>query len=271
MDDFLGSFAKIILENFKNILGTLTSESISIKINSKGLAHFDDFSEEFKNGSIATIIEKTNNLMGGILFYREELIGLSNLMLIGKFQQEELFSDDKMDAAMELLRQLLSGINVDFTERFGEKMDLQIREILEVDDSLIKRYVEQYIAISYDIQIGEKSINALFFIDNRLNMLFKEDAEETEKIQNIDLLLDIEVPVAVKIGTTKIFLKDLLNLTSGNVIELDQSVNEPVELTINNKTIAYGEVVVADGYFGLKIKEIINKTERIKRLSNREA
>jgi flagellar motor switch protein FliN/FliY len=78
------------------------------------------------------------------------------------------------------------------------------------------------------------------------------------------------VPVSVKIGTTNIFLKDLLNLTSGNVIELDQSVNEPVELTVNNKTIAYGEVVVADGYFGLKIKEIINKTERIKRLSDRE-
>lgn len=271
MDDFLSSFAKIILENIKSVLGALTSEGISIKINSKGLAQIDDFSEEFKNEIIATITEKSNNLASGILFNRKEFIGLTNLMLMGKFQEEELFTDDKMDAAMELLRQLLSSINLAFTEHFGEKIDLQIREILEVDDDLIKRYDEQYNVISYDIKIGENNVNALFFIDSRLNRLFKEDAEESEKIQNIDLLLDIEVPVAVKIGTAKIFLKDLLNLTSGNVIELDQSVNEPVELTVNNKTIAFGEVVVADGYFGLKIKEIINKTERIKRLSDREA
>ena len=270
MNDFLSKFSKIIQDNLKNILQSLTTENISIIINSKGTAHIDDFSGEFRNENIATILESVNNIIGGLLFFKKDLIGISNLMLTGKFTQEDVFTDEKMDAVMEFLRQLLSGINVPFSEQFGEKVNFQIREILEIDDDLMKGYDKQYDVVSFDIQIDQETINTVFFVDSDLENIFREDSTEGEKIQNIDLLLDIEVPVAVRIGTAKIFLKDLLNLTSGNVIELDQSVNEPVELTVNNKTIAYGEIVVADGYFGLKIKEIINKTERIKKLSDRE-
>lgn len=270
MNDFINRFSEIIQDSLKNILQTLTAEKVTININSKGMAYIDDFSEEFKNENIATILESVNNVMGGLLFYRKDLIGISNLMLTGKFTREDVFTDEKMDAAMEFLRQLLSSINVPFSEQFGEKVNFQIREILEIDDDLIKGYDKQYYVVSFDAQIGQETINTVFFVDSVLENIFKEDSVGSEKIQNIDLLLDIEVPVAVRIGTAEIFLKDLLNLTSGNVIELDQSVNEPVELTVNNKTIAYGEIVVADGYFGLKIKEIINKTERIKRLSDRE-
>lgn len=273
MDNFIDTFSHIIAENFKNVLQTLTAENVSISVNRKGLSRIDEFSEDFNGEIIATIIENVNSVRGGIFFYRKDLIGLSNLMLTGKFQEEDLLTDEKMDAAMELIRQLLGSINVPFSDQFGKKVDFQIREILEVDDDLIKGYSNEYYAISYDLQIGEVNINVVFFIDSTLNRIFmeKDEAESIDKIENVDLLLDIEVPVAVKIGTAKMFLKDLLNLTSGNVIELDQSVNEPVELVVNNKTIAYGEVVVADGYFGLKIKEIVNKTERIKQLSDREA
>jgi flagellar motor switch protein FliN/FliY len=270
MDNFLSKFSKIVSDNFKNILQTLTSENISINIISKGLATISDFSEEFKKESIVTVFESINNIKGGIFFYKKDLIGISNLMLTGEFTQEDVFTDEKMDAVMEFFRQLLSSINVPFSEQFGKKVNFQVHEILEVDDGLIKSYGKQYDVISFDVQLGQETVNAVFFLDSYLEKIFQDNEKDTDKIQNIDLLLDIVVPVSVIIGTTKIFLKDLLNLTSGNVIELDQSVNEPVELTVNNKTIAYGEVVVADGYFGLKIKEIINKTERIKRLSDRE-
>jgi flagellar motor switch protein FliN/FliY len=273
MDNFIDSFSQIISDSIKSVLQTLTSEKILINLNRNDLLRVYDLSKEFKGEIIVSIIENVNNIRGGVFFYRKDLIGLSNLMLIGKFQQEDMFTDEKMDAAMELMRQLISSINVPFLERFGKKVDFQIREILEVDDSLIKEYDGEYYALFYNLQIGEENVNIIFFLDSLLNRIFKEKdgAEEIGKIENVDLLLDIEVPVAVKIGTAQMFLKDLLNLASGNVIELDQSVNEPVELVVNNKTIAYGEVVVADGYFGLKIKEVVNKAERIKRLSDREA
>jgi flagellar motor switch protein FliN/FliY len=271
MNNFLDVFSKIIKDNFISILQTLTSETVTLTLNSKGVAVISDFSKDFKNESLVSFLESFNNIKGGIFFHRQDLIGLSNLMLTGNFQKEEMFTDEKMDAAMEFLRQLLSSINVPFSEQFGEKVSFEVRSILEIDDNLEKDYDNEYYVMSYDLGIGENTINFVFFVDNEIDNIFKKEIESSEeKIQNIDLLLDVEVPIAVKIGSAKIFLKDLLNLTSGKVIELDQSVNEPIELTVNNKTIAYGEVVVADGYFGLRIKEILNKTERIKRLSDRE-
>jgi len=86
--------------------------------------------------------------------------------------------------------------------------------------------------------------------------------------QNLEMLLDIEIPVSVKMGSTSMFLKDILSMGPGNVVELDESADEPVELVINDNIIARGEVVIVDGYFGFRIKEIVSRAERLKKLKD---
>ncbi len=83
---------------------------------------------------------------------------------------------------------------------------------------------------------------------------------------NIDLLLDVELPVMVSFGTTEIPLKDVLKLGIGSIIELDKSVNDPVTITVNQKPIARGEVVMVDGNYGVRILEVESTAERIRSL-----
>ncbi len=83
---------------------------------------------------------------------------------------------------------------------------------------------------------------------------------------NIDLLLDVELPVSVSFGNSVMQLKDVLKLGAGSVIELDKSVNDPVIIIVNQKPIAKGEVVMVDGNYGVRILEVESTADRIRSL-----
>ncbi len=75
----------------------------------------------------------------------------------------------------------------------------------------------------------------------------------TAATNSADILMDVEMPVSVSLGRTKMRLKELLNLTNGSVVELDQELGDEVEIRINKCVIAYGEVVAADGNYAVRI------------------
>ena len=83
---------------------------------------------------------------------------------------------------------------------------------------------------------------------------------------NIDLILDVPLEVSVVLGRSKKNIKDILNMGTGSLIELDKLAEEPVEILINGKKVAYGEVVVIDENFGVRITSIVSNEERIKNL-----
>lgn len=87
-------------------------------------------------------------------------------------------------------------------------------------------------------------------------------AEET----NLNLLLDIPLKVTVELGRTHKVIKDILELSQGSIIELDKLAGEPVDILVNNKLIAKGEVVVIDENFGVRVTDIINQWDRIQKL-----
>lgn len=86
-------------------------------------------------------------------------------------------------------------------------------------------------------------------------------------IKNIDLIMDVPLDISVVLGRTKKSIKDILNLGAGSLIELDKLAEEPVEILVNGKQIALGEVVVVDENFGVRITSIVNSAERLKSLS----
>ena len=85
-------------------------------------------------------------------------------------------------------------------------------------------------------------------------------------IKNIDLILDVPLDISVVLGRTKKSIQDILNLGTGSLIELDKLAEEPVEILVNGKQIALGEVVVVDENFGVRITNIVSSIERIKSL-----
>ncbi len=84
---------------------------------------------------------------------------------------------------------------------------------------------------------------------------------------NLNLLLDIELPVMVRMGQTEMQLGELLKLTPGSILELNRAADAPVELLVNHKPIAKGEVVVVDGNFAFRITEIESAAARIRSLA----
>ncbi len=84
--------------------------------------------------------------------------------------------------------------------------------------------------------------------------------------KNIDMLLDIDLDVYIKLGETRLSIKRILDLGPGSIVELDKMAGEPVDLEVNNKVVAKGEVVVVDENFGIRIVSLVSPQERIKSL-----
>ncbi|GGM21445.1 flagellar motor switch phosphatase FliY [Paraliobacillus quinghaiensis] len=91
------------------------------------------------------------------------------------------------------------------------------------------------------------------------------DLPQSEK-RNLDMLMDIPLQVTVELGRTKRTVKDILELSSGSIIELDKLAGEPVDIHVNNKLIAQGEVVVIDENFGVRVTDIVSQSDRLKKL-----
>ena len=97
------------------------------------------------------------------------------------------------------------------------------------------------------IKVGDNSINKL-------------------KVQNLDFILDIPLKVTVELRRTKVYVKELLQLGQGSVVELDKLAGEPLEILVNDRLIAKGEVVVVNEKFGIRLTDIISPIERIESL-----
>lgn len=91
-------------------------------------------------------------------------------------------------------------------------------------------------------------------------VVFEEFGEDVDRhrvpVAGMEILLDVPLTVSVELGKAKCYVKDLLNLTTGSVVELDRIAGDPVDILVNGKPFASGEVVVIDENFGVRIREI---------------
>ncbi len=84
--------------------------------------------------------------------------------------------------------------------------------------------------------------------------------------QNLDLLLDVPIPVTVEVGRAQMTLDEILNLGPGSILGLDKKAEEPVDLRVNGKLVARGEVVMVDDCYGLRVTQILDQSGRIESL-----
>ena len=87
------------------------------------------------------------------------------------------------------------------------------------------------------------------------------------KNANLDLILDIPLTVTVELGRSKMLINDLLQLGQGSVIELTKLAGEPLEVLVNQKLVARGEVVVVNEKFGVRLTDIVSPMERVQSLT----
>ncbi|GMA49028.1 flagellar motor switch phosphatase FliY [Alicyclobacillus contaminans] len=95
---------------------------------------------------------------------------------------------------------------------------------------------------------------------------FGDSASKAQSPRNLSLLFDVNLNVTVELGRTKKTIREILELTPGSIVELDKLAGEPVDILVNNKRIAIGEVVVIDENFGVRVTDILHPADRVKQL-----
>lgn len=94
----------------------------------------------------------------------------------------------------------------------------------------------------------------------------KSEEQNEDEGRDLDFILDIPLELSVELGRTKMLVNDMLQLGQGSIVELNKLAGEPLEIYINNKLVARGEVVVVNEKFGVRLTDIISPMERVRTL-----
>ncbi|MGN8440245.1 flagellar motor switch protein FliY, partial [Helicobacter pylori] len=213
---------------------------------------------------------------------------LSDLMLGGEGASKEEMDNDDLDAFKEMASNIFGAIATSLkSQELLPKLNFTTINA-EIAKELPKK--EDYakaMVFSFKMEaIKESQIILLTTaaFERQFEKTHKEKEETTEgaaeevkthdasleniEIRNISMLLDVKLNVKVCIGQKKMILKDVVSMDIGSVVELDQLVNDPLEILVDDKVIAKGEVVIVDGNFGIQITDIGTKKERLEQLKN---
>jgi len=214
---------------------------------------------------------------------------LSDMMMGEEASDREDISEDDLDATKEIISNIFGAIgNTLSAQKEIPILSFTIDDIefVEADsevslESFSKMFVYNFsmegVSSILSFIIDEKLEKSLFgggeesqTQSSELNPSFSSDDStiplNTEEINNISLIMDVKLPVKVRIGKKKMLLKDVLNMDIGSVIELNQLANDPLEILVDNNVIAQGEVVIVDGNFGVQITTIGTRRERLAKL-----
>ena len=84
---------------------------------------------------------------------------------------------------------------------------------------------------------------------------------------NLDLILDVPVGVSLRVGSTEIAIRDLVQLVEGSVVTLDRESSEPMDVLVNGTLIAHGEIVVVDDEYGVRLTDVVSPAQRIRNIN----
>ncbi len=216
---------------------------------------------------------------------------LSDMMLGEEESNREDVSDDDLDAAKEIVSNIFGAISNSLgAQKELPSLSFSVEDAEYIDENKDVSLENYYKMFVYRFGIGSVQSLLMFIIDETLyDEIFdasrsskKDKLGESNKMQdvpshsslssdelaNIGLIMDVKLPVKVRIGKKKMLLKDVLNMDIGSVIELNQLANDPLDILVDDHVIAEGEVVIVDGNFGVQITTIGTKRERLNQLKS---
>ena len=218
---------------------------------------------------------------------------LSDMMMGEEASDREDVNEDDIDATKEIVSNIFGAIANSLSAQsdlpqFSFTVD-SVENIVDDPEVSLENFNRMYV---YKFTMDSLSSLMMFIIDDKMyNALFGdtsvspviEDFDSApsrggnnsgrgevslsqEEMNNISLIMDVKLPVRVRIGKKRMLLKDVLNMDIGSVIELNQLANDPLEILVDNHVIAQGEVVIVDGNFGVQITTIGTKRDILTQL-----
>lgn len=221
---------------------------------------------------------------------------LGDLMLGGEGEAREEMDEEDLDATKEIVSNIVGAMGTSISAQpsmpqVGFSVE-DIQYVNEDEEITLDGYTKMLV---YSFNLGSITSLLMVIMDEKMEQAFSGSApEETteaisdanptssanenasipaanlddKELNNINLIMDVKLPVRVRIGKKKMLLKDVLNMDIGSVIELNQLANDPLDILVDDHLIAQGEVVIVDGNFGIQITTIGSKRERLNQLKS---
>ncbi|MCI5967928.1 flagellar motor switch protein FliY [Helicobacter sp.] len=211
---------------------------------------------------------------------------LADMMLGGEGESKEAMDADDLDATKEIVSNIFGAISTSLGgQKELPKLSFTLKNInFTPDGDLGLGNYSGFYTFSFNIgsvqdylYFGFSSAFENHFSPNTTasptptqSIATNDNATKVElsnsEMKNMAMLLDVRLQVKVRIGQKKMLLKDVIAMDIGSVVELNQLANDPLEVLVDDKVIAKGEVVIVDGNFGIQITEIAPKKDRIDQL-----
>ncbi|MBE9870210.1 flagellar motor switch protein FliY [Campylobacter concisus] len=201
-----------------------------------------------------------------------------------EISRNENLGNDELDAAKEIFSNLFSAFSTSLGAQKGmPKINFEVINVNFLDENSPLDFSVYEKLFLFNVKIEDLNEHIGFTCDHALMRFFEPTKTEAsaapasaphnsknefsaEEMRNIGLIMDVRLPIRVRIGSKRMLLKDVLTMDIGSVIELNQLANDPLEILIGDKVIALGEVVIIDGNFGIQITQIGSKRERLQQL-----
>ncbi|OUT14986.1 flagellar motor switch protein FliY [Campylobacter concisus] len=251
----------------------------------------NEFDAPTQNGIKPPVVMANISLSGDINAKTEivctpVLISAISEWMMGEeeISKNENLGSDELDAAKEIFSNLFSAFSTSLGAQKGmPKINFEVINVNFLDENSSLDFSVYEKLFLFNVKIEDLSEHIGFACDHSLMKFFeptKTEAPATpastphvakgdfsaEEMRNIGLIMDVRLPIRVRIGSKRMLLKDVLTMDIGSVIELNQLANDPLEILIGDKVIALGEVVIIDGNFGIQITQIGSKRERLQQL-----
>lgn len=276
----INDFLKVFVDEATSTIEGLTGKSAKFS----EYQEFDVGAQDSIKPPLVRAVFHTNDGGKFGLLVSAVLMGAITEWMMGEVEisKKSELDSDAMDGAKEVVSNIISAVSITLgAQKEIPKISLMLERCDFVPDSLdLDTFHKLFF---YDVQIYDLNEKFALVMDERLYSTLTQGNAESEsaegsesseskiakiegELKNINLIMDVRLPIRVRIGNKKMLLKDVLTMDIGSVVELNQLANDPLEILIGDKRVAYGEVVIVDGNFGVQITEIGTKKERLEQL-----
>lgn len=276
----INDFLKVFVDEATSTIEGLTGKSAKFS----EYQEFDVGAQDSIKPPLVRAVFHTNDGGKFGILVSAVLMGAIGEWMMGETEisKKSELDSDAMDGAKEVVSNIISAVSTTLgAQKEIPKISLMLEKCDFVPDSLdLDTFHKLFF---YDVQIADLNEKFALVMDERLYSTLTQGNAESEsaegsesseskiikiegELKNINLIMDVRLPIRVRIGNKKMLLKDVLTMDIGSVVELNQLANDPLEILIGDKRVAYGEVVIVDGNFGVQITEIGTKKERLEQL-----
>lgn len=188
-------------------------------------------------------------------FLSDRFVKVSFSMVIGDLVDSRLMQLYPIDFAKDLYMEFISAKDDDYEEEIEEeiKEEPAQKEAVQAQPYMVNQEQEGQMIDNMLEPVQDLNIQPVQFAP------FVQGSKTSQQVENIDLLMDVPLEVTVELGRTSKTIKEILEFTPGTIIELNRLAGEPIDVLVNGKFVAKGEVVVMEEAFGIRVTEITHE------------